>query len=650
MRVAFTSQLVSIGRPETSAIAIDAAGVPFFYSGRYSYQWRWNAAGDGVLNYTLVKEKFGNPIHGVWGFNLPLVVPPWAAGEDVGANPTVADLNGDGIPELILGIRGFRNDTLLAANADRRACAEDKVLRGEDAYDCPGSLHYFTLSAKSGAFERQRGGANPFEGVRADDMNRSDIAVSANAVVSVGDVTGDGLKDAVVGGGGPDATELRFLEYTGNKAWVQYEERLGASNPFTDAALPRSPAPALGDVDGDGFVDCIVGGADGSLWMLRNDGSGRFEAKVELRLDVDPRPSASGAPTAFARTYAVPTLFDLTGNGQLDLIVTFNEGPPLYFSHPLCVKAPPCSSVAAGYCPIGDATASAAGWGVCACNDGYNGTRCGTCDDGYGRASTVENVGLVCRACRPGERSERGSPCVACPAGLFSTAMATACAHCVPGSLTRAAGAGACEVCGAGRYVDEPGATRCTQCPRRGVRCSNGELTLLKGWWYSTRSASAGAAGSNASAAPDPGIDAAAVRVDESTEMRECALSGRACEYGARRRVATCAPTYTGAFSSTSFFVFFERSSVFERKTDSPVFLRKTRGPLPDLLACARDTVAPRRCALSRADARPRLASPPHPSPSPRPSHILQRSAVRRLRGRQRAPRRRVRTVRRRNL
>ena len=329
-RVAFTSQLASIGRAETSAVAIDAAGVPFFYSGRFSQPWRWNAHGDGILNFTLVVEKFGNPIHGVFGFNPTLVVPPWAGGEDVSANPTVADLNGDGVPELIIGIRGFRNDSLLAVNVEPKACAEDKVLRGEDPFDCPGSLHYFTLNEKTGAFERQRGGGNPLEDVQVLGLgaaNRSDIMVSANAVVSVGDVTGDGFNDVVVGGGGPYATELRFLEYTGNNAWIRFEERVGVDHPFHDAALPRSPAPALGDVDGDGFIDCIVGGADGSLWMLRNDGTGHFEAGVELHLDVEPRPGASGAENAFTRTYAVPTLFDLTGNGQ----VRVESRLPLHF-------------------------------------------------------------------------------------------------------------------------------------------------------------------------------------------------------------------------------------------------------------------------------------------------------------------------------
>ena len=204
--------------------------------------------------------------------------------------------------------------------------------------------------------------------------------------------------------------------------------------------------------------------------------------------------------------------------------------------------------------------------------------------------------------------------------------MATACTHCGLGTLARAAGAEACEVCGAGRYVEAPGDTRCTQCPKRGVRCSNGKLALLKGWWYPPLRASADTARSNASAVADPGIDTADARgVDASTEMRKCALSGLACEYGAERRVVRCAPTFEGAFFS-SFCV----SHAHVR------YSRPGEGVHIDL-----------HCSVLTLDSAPLEQT--QQTTNNKQQTTMFRSALRRVRERC-APRRRVRAVRRRKL
>jgi hypothetical protein len=131
-----------------------------------------------------------------------------------------------------------------------------------------------------------------------------------------GDLDGDGDLDLVIGGA---AGNLSLVENTGNKqvpAWRVKHNNLFAGN------LRRNSKPFLVDIDQDGDLDLIVGGADGRIWLVENIGDAK---RAQWRL----------ADTNFAGidvgSGSVPTLWDMDGDGDLDLIVGNARGLVIYF-------------------------------------------------------------------------------------------------------------------------------------------------------------------------------------------------------------------------------------------------------------------------------------------------------------------------------
>ncbi len=99
--------------------------------------------------------------------------------------------------------------------------------------------------------------------------------------------------------------------------------RLVLSGEWTDATLLGREPPevdgasagvALGDVDGDGWLDALIATPEGSL-ALRNDGGGDLTADGRITVDGGGLPAASAV-----------TLADLDGDGDLDAWLGRREG------------------------------------------------------------------------------------------------------------------------------------------------------------------------------------------------------------------------------------------------------------------------------------------------------------------------------------
>ncbi len=184
--------------------------------------------------------------------------------------PALADLDGDGRAEMLLGT--WNEGVRLYRNVAPEGAAPRWVAEGEGPY--------LTLPRGS------------------------------HATPAVGDLDGDGLPDVVVG---EASGELNYFRNVGTATEPRFElvtEALAAID------VGRRSAPALIDVDGDGRVDLVVGAEDAGLQIFLNRGGAGPEPGFEPAGTVD-----GGIPGL-----AQPAFADLDGDGRPELVTGTASG------------------------------------------------------------------------------------------------------------------------------------------------------------------------------------------------------------------------------------------------------------------------------------------------------------------------------------
>jgi len=144
------------------------------------------------------------------------------------------------------------------------------------------------------------------------DVSERLPAQSEGNGLAVGDVNGDGLPDIVVGNSG-EVREDQAKASGQDFLWLNDPSRPGH---FIDATATHLPSRdddtqdiALADLDGDGDLDMVVANETPPSRLLLNDGTGRFSEHPE-RLELS-------VPMETRQAH----VFDATGDGKPDILL-----------------------------------------------------------------------------------------------------------------------------------------------------------------------------------------------------------------------------------------------------------------------------------------------------------------------------------------
>ncbi len=241
---------------------------------------------------------------------------------DVGSEsvPALADLDADGDLDLLLGnkidpqylkaARMYRFENTGTATAPEFRLADTLALGDYYHYapalgdlDADGDLDMLLGTWNNGILLVRNEGSTRDARFVASDTPFVELTRGSNATPALGDVDGDGDLDLLVG---ESSGEVNFYLNTGTRSEPEFTL---VSDRFEEIDVGRRSYPTLADVDGDGDPDLVLGSEAGGAMLFRNEsaaGDIRFVLDLEFTL---PLPMMS-----------TPHFADVDADGDLDVV------------------------------------------------------------------------------------------------------------------------------------------------------------------------------------------------------------------------------------------------------------------------------------------------------------------------------------------
>jgi outer membrane protein assembly factor BamB len=209
-------------------------------------------------------------------------------GSKTDASPTVGDVNGDGLDEIV------------APGRHVVACLTPS---GKEIWTAPSVSRFNGGPVIADVIADKRpevllgsedGVLYCLEGTTGKTLwTHQTFNVPIGTAIAAGDIDNDGLREVVYG---DQSGSLYCLDGTGTERWC------------FKAGDWIEGAPALGDVDGDGRIEIIFGSADGNVYCLSPAGAKKWTF-----------------PTG-SRVSASPTLCDVDNDGVVEILVPSHNG------------------------------------------------------------------------------------------------------------------------------------------------------------------------------------------------------------------------------------------------------------------------------------------------------------------------------------
>jgi uncharacterized protein (DUF2141 family) len=263
---------------------------------------------------------------GAWTTKTKRLIPTIDVGSD--AAPAFADINGDGLLDLIIGSKMAPDDPTTGTVTwfENVGTATQPAFRDRGLLPIKGQFSYApTVVDLDGdglpdivvgtwndrlQWYRNTGTLKSPVWTLADSALVT-ITRGSNTTPTFGDLDGDGLPDLIIG---KASGSIIFYRNVGTKSAPKFTL---VSDTFQGIKVGRRSAPVLADMDGDGKLDLLIGADDGSVELWRNVSN---VSTHEIRFEKDPSFTLEVFPGA------MPAVADLRHTGRPDLFVGTSAG------------------------------------------------------------------------------------------------------------------------------------------------------------------------------------------------------------------------------------------------------------------------------------------------------------------------------------